>query len=72
MLATIRDDTWNVLNIQNITPNSKRWDYPDITGGSHKKIKGPAYMAEGGQILENPPTPTHCCAHRFLNTQLKH
>ena len=40
MLATIRDDTWNVLNMQQITPNSKRWDYSDIPGGGHKKIKG--------------------------------
>ena len=30
MLATIRDDTWNVFNMQHITPNSKRWDYSDI------------------------------------------
>ena len=34
MLATIRDDTWNVLNIQHITPNSKRWDYSDTPGGA--------------------------------------
>ena len=27
MLATILDDTWNVLSIQHITPISKRWDY---------------------------------------------
>ena len=39
MLAIIRDDTWNVLNIQHITPNAKRWDYPDIPSGGHKKIK---------------------------------
>ena len=35
MLATIRDDAWNVLNMQHITPNSKRWDYSDIPGGGH-------------------------------------
>ena len=35
MLATIRDDTSNVLNMQHITPNSKRWDYSDIPGGGH-------------------------------------
>ena len=50
MLATIRDDTWNVLNMQHMTPNSKRWDYSDTPGGGHKKIKGPAYVAEGGQF----------------------
>ena len=30
---TIRDDTWNVLSMQRITSNSKRWDYLDIPGG---------------------------------------
>ena len=33
MLATIRDDAWNVLNMQHMTPNSKRYDYLDIPGG---------------------------------------
>ena len=47
MLALIRDDTWNVLNRQHITPNSKRWAFSDIPGGRHKMIKGPAYMVEG-------------------------
>ena len=49
MLVTIRDDTWNVLNIQHITPNSKIWDY----SGDYKKIEGPAHM------VEKPPNPTH-------------
>ena len=57
MLATIRDDTWNMLNMQHITPNSKRWDYSDIPGGSHKQIKGPAHMVEGRHHPRNrPPT----------------
>ena len=30
MLATIFDDKWNVLNMQHIILNSKRWDYSDI------------------------------------------
>ena len=34
--------------MQHITPNSKRWDYSDIPGGSHGQIKGPAHMVEGG------------------------
>ena len=59
MLATIRDDTWNVLNMQHITANSKRWDYSDITGGGHKQIKGPAHMIDGGHHLRGEPTPTH-------------
>ena len=34
---TIRADTWNVLNMQYITENLKRWDYSDIPGGGHKE-----------------------------------
>ena len=59
MLATIRDDIWNVLNMQHVIPNSKRWDYSYITRGGHKTIKEPARMAEGHTTLEMPPTPTH-------------
>ena len=56
-LATIRDDTWNVLNLQHITPNSKRWDYSDIPSGSHGQIQGPAHMVEGSHHPRNrPPT----------------
>ena len=33
MLATICDDTRNVLNMQHITPNLKRWDYSYILHG---------------------------------------
>ena len=29
MLVKIRDGTWNVLNMQHITPNWKRWDYSE-------------------------------------------
>ena len=57
MLATFRVDTWNVLNMQHIIPNSKRWDYWDIPGGGHKKIKGHAHMAEGGHHLRKAPNP---------------
>ena len=57
MLATIRDDTWHMLNMQHITPNSKRWDYSDIPGGAHKKIKGLVHMAEGGHHLRKAPNP---------------
>ena len=32
MLATIHEDTWKVLNMQHITPNSKSWDYSDMPG----------------------------------------
>ena len=57
MLATIHDDTWNVLNMQHITPNSKRRDYSYTPGGGHKKIKGPAHMVEGGHHLRKAPNP---------------
>ena len=57
MLATIRDDTWNVLNMQQITPNSKGLDYSDIPDGGHKKMKGPAHMVEGGHHLRKAPNP---------------
>ena len=46
MLATIRDDTLNELNIQHITPNSKRWDYPDTPGDDHKKMKHNKFFIE--------------------------
>ena len=37
MLATIRDDTRNVLDMQHITANSKRMDYLDtLDGGTWK------------------------------------
>ena len=58
MLTTTHDDTWNVLNMQHIIPNLKRWNYSDIPCGGHKQIKGPAHMAKGGHHLIKPPTPT--------------
>ena len=63
-LATIRDDTWNVLNMQYITPNTKRWDYSDILVVA-QKINGPAHMVDGGHHLRNSPHPT-----RFYNTRI--
>ena len=36
MDITIRDDPWNVLNVQ-VTKNSKRQDYKDIPGASTYK-----------------------------------
>ena len=60
MLAKICDDTWNVLNMQQITPNLKRWHYSDIPSGGHKSLKGPAHMVEGGHQFRkknSPPLP---------------
>ena len=44
MLATMHDDIWNVLNMQHITPDLKRWGYSYIPSGGHKKIQGPTHM----------------------------
>ena len=57
MLATIHDDTWNMLNMQCITPNLKRWDYSDIPSGGHKNIEGPTHMVEGGHHFKIAPSP---------------
>ena len=67
MSATIRDDTWNVLNIQHTTPNSKRWEYSDTPGGGHKKITGPAHMAEGGHHLRKAPNPFSFSLYKLHN-----
>ena len=55
MLATIGDDTWNVLNMQRITPDSKRWDYSNISGT--EKIKGTSHMVEGEHNFRKCPHP---------------
>ena len=53
MLATIRDDTWNVLNMQHITSNlKKKWDYSDIPSGGHKRLKEPATWLKVATTLE--------------------
>ena len=64
MLATICDDTCNVLNMKHVTHNSKRWDCSDTLGGSKKNIKSPDYMVEGGHhlkktTLKKAPNPIH-------------
>ena len=69
MLATICDDTWNVLKMQHITPNSKRLDYSDIHSCGHKKIKGPNHTVEGGYHLRKAPNP-HPRIH--VSTRLVH
>ena len=56
MLVTIHDDKWNVLSMQHITKNSKRFDYSNIPGGGNK-ILGPAHMIEGGLHLRKAPSP---------------
>ena len=72
MLATIHDDTWNVLNMQHIIPNSKRWDYSDIPGGGHKYIKGPAHMVEDGHHFRKAPNsqPTTDDTNIYISWQV--
>ena len=43
MLATIHDDTRNMLNMQHMTPNQERWGHSDIPGeGTEKRLKDPS------------------------------
>ena len=58
MLDTSHVDTWNMLNIQHIALNVKRWDYSDILTGVFEKIKRPVHMVEGAHHLRERPTPT--------------
>ena len=60
MLATIRDDTWNVLNMQHIIPNSKKmglFRHPPVV--AINIFKDPPTWLKVAATLENIPTPTH-------------
>ena len=59
MLATIRDDTWNMLNMQHIIPNSKKWNYSNIPVVAKNRLKDPPTWLKVATTLEKPPTPTH-------------
>ena len=48
-----------MLNMQRITPNSKRWDYLDIPGGGTENIKNPSTRLKVTTTLEKTPTPTY-------------
>ena len=55
MLVAVRDDAWNMLNMQHISPN-KIWDYSDIPPVvALEKIKGPKVTMH----RLRHPTPTH-------------
>ena len=56
MLAIIRDDTWNVLNTQHITPKSEKMASPVM---AIKRLKDPPTWLGVATTLEKPPTPTH-------------
>ena len=57
MLATIRDDTWDMLNTQHNPPNLKRWDDIYFLDGATWKVKGPTHMVEGDHQLRKRPNP---------------
>ena len=57
MFVTICDDTWNVLNMQHITPNLKRWDYSDIPCGGHKILKDLRIWLKVATTSEKHPSP---------------
>ena len=70
MLATIRDDTWNMLNMQHMTLNSKRWDCLDIPGGGTEKIrKGPPTWLKVTTTLEKPQHPHTQITRATLNAE---
>ena len=46
IFATIRDDTWNVLNMQHINQNSKRWNYSGFQVVEREKMKGPIRLVD--------------------------
>ena len=65
MLTKIRDNTWNVLNMQHITPNSKRWDYSDTPVVAIKRLKDPPTWLMVTTILEKSLTPTPWWRHQM-------
>ena len=71
MLATIRDDTWNVLNMQHIIPNSKIWDYSDKVVVINRLKDPPTWLNEA-TTLEMPPIPTHLHLFVIANEKDKH
>ena len=59
MLDAIHDDTWNVLNMQRITPDSKRWDYSDNPMVVLKRLKALPTWLKVTTTLEKTLTPIH-------------
>ena len=63
MLATIRDDTWNMHNMQHIIPNSKRRDYSDFVVAMNRLKDWPTWL-KVATTSEKPPTPAHSLSSR--------
>ena len=54
MLATIRDGTWYVLNMQHLTPIRKD-GIIQTSSVVAINIKGPVHMVEGGHLIRKAP-----------------
>ena len=72
MLATIRDDTWNVLHMQHIILNTKRWDYWVIPVVAINRLKDLPTWLKVATTLEKPPTPTHEVNIRKIKIMISH
>ena len=61
MLATIRDDTWNVLNMQHIiNPKFEKMGLIRHPRGAINRLKyPPTSWLKVATTLEKPPTPTN-------------
>ena len=57
MLATIRDDTWNVHNMQHLIPNSKDGIIQTSPMVAINRLKYPPTWLKVATTLEKPPTP---------------
>ena len=55
MLATICDDTWNVFNIQHLTPKDGIIQTPLVA--AQKGLKDPLTWFKVATALKKPPTP---------------
>ena len=59
-LATIRDDTWYVHNMQHIIPNNKRWDYLEFTLRIEEPMHSHGWRWPPSYSLRNRhPSPTN-------------
>ena len=66
MLATIPDDTWNMLNIQHIIPNSKRWIMQSSPVVAIHCLKDSPTWLKVATTLEKAPNPCPHDSYRFL------
>ena len=67
MLATIRDDTWNVLNMRHTTQIRKDGIIQTSLVVALKMIKDPPPMDDGGHQLRNRPPKPNPPTHSWSN-----